>query len=130
MTADLLVYQDEFIQIFRFLRSTDEAVELWAAELESYIQNMPQKEPFFILLDVSGDKVGFTARARQHSKRIFNQYRMRKGYIAMLFEWRTSPYFGRLFFASLGKLSFKLNYFHQLEDAQNWLQQMHRQETG
>ncbi len=129
MTADLLVYTDEFIQVFRFLRSTDEAVDLWAAELETYIQNVPPKAPFYILLDVSGDKVGFTAKARQHSKRIFNQNRKRKGYIAMLFEWRTSPYFGRLFFASLGKLNFKLNYFHQSEDAQNWLQQMHQQET-
>ena len=129
MTADLVVYKDEFIQVFQFLRSTDEAVDLWATELESYIQKMPKKEPFYILLDVSGQKVGFTATARQHSKRIFNQYRQRQGYIAMLFAWRTSPYFGRLFFSSLGKLGFKLNYFHQAEDAHNWLQQMYQQEN-
>lgn len=130
MTADFSTFRDGEIQVFQFNRSTDEAVAEWAIALEAYIQQTPKKRPFYILLDVSAPDVDFTAAARQHSKRIFSDYHAHKGYIAMLFAWRTSPYFGRLFFASLGKLNFKLNYFHQREAAFSWLEKMHAQEAG
>ena len=125
MTADLSTYRDGDIQVFQFIRSTDTAVAEWATALEAYIQQTPKKEPFYILIDVSAPDVDFTAAARQHSKRIFSQYQTHKGYIAMLFAWRTSPYFARLFFAALGKLGFKLNYFHQRDAAISWLHDMH-----
>lgn len=125
MTEDFQTFSEDFIQIFKFTRSTDEAIEEWAQALEDHLAQHPKDEPFYVLLDVSGESVEFTPAARQHSKRIFDSYRKRRGYIAMLFEWRTSPYFARLFFASLGKLSFKLNYFHNGDDARQWLRDMH-----
>lgn len=124
MSQDFQTFNEDFIQVFKFTRSTDEAVEAWAQALETHLEQHPEDERFFVLLDVSGESVEFTPAARQHSKRIFDNYRKREGYIAMLFAWRTSPYFARLFFASLGKLSFKLNYFHKAEDARQWLRDM------
>lgn len=116
---------DDFIRIFKFVRSTDEAVLQWANALEQHIQDHATSEPFYALLDVTGDEVDFSAAARSNSKRIFNTYRKHSGYIAFLFEWRTSPYFARLFFASLGKLNFKLKYFTDEQDARQWLQAMY-----
>jgi hypothetical protein len=97
------------------------AVIAWAAAIETAIQETPEDTPFFVLIDVSGDGVAFTPLARQHSKRIFGTYRNRIGYVAMVFEWRTSPYFARLFFSTLGRLAFKLRYFHDGAEAQEWL---------
>ena len=130
MSADFLMISESPIQIFRFVRSTDQAVAEWASALEQYIDNIPPQERFFILLDVAGDDVSFTAEARQQSKRIFNKFRDRSGYVAMLFAWRTSPYFARLFFASLGRLRFRINYFHDLEAARQWLHEMAQAETA
>ncbi len=127
MTDDFYTRTEDFIEVFKFNRSTDEAVEQWAQALDGYIDNTPKKENFYILLDVSGEGVEFTELARSHSKRIFSKQKKRRGYIAMLFEWRTSPYFARLFFATIGKLGFKLNYFHQSDAAYEWLQEMYQQ---
>jgi len=126
MSLDFYMETDGFIQIFKFHRSTDEAVMQWATALDQAIESLPSTDPFYILLDVTGNEVEFTALARQESKRIFSKHQAHKGYIAMLFEWRTSPYFGRLFFASLGKLNFKLNYFSNAEKAHQWLHEMHK----
>jgi hypothetical protein len=128
MSLDFYTEQDDFIQIFKFKRSTDEAVTQWAEALDHAIESRPLKDPFYILLDVTGKEVEFTALARQESKRIFSKHHAHHGYIAMLFEWRTSPYFGRLFFASLGKLAFKLNYFSDAEKAYQWLHEVHDSE--
>ena len=122
---DVVSTREDFIQVFKFHRSTDEAVYEWADALESYIQSIPEKEPFFILLDVTGDEVSFTATARNESKRIFSTYRQHVGFIAILFEWRTTPYFARLFFASLGKINFKLKYTHRREEAFAWLREVY-----
>ena len=110
MMTDLIIEQEDAIKIFRFCRSTDTAVNAWADAIEATIQQTPKDQPFYILLDVSGENVEFTSTARQHSKRIFTQYQQRLGYIAMLFEWRTSHNFARLFFAYIGKRGFKLTY--------------------
>lgn len=125
MPDDFYTLSEDFIEVFKFRRSTDEAVEQWAEALDATISNTPKKETFYILLDVSGDDVTFSASARAHSKRLFTKHQKRRGYIAMLFEWRTAPYFARLFFATIGKLGFKLNYFHKEEAAYTWLHKMH-----
>ncbi|MGB1286669.1 MAG: hypothetical protein ACPG7F_09075 [Aggregatilineales bacterium] len=119
--ADYYSKTDGHIKIFKFVRSTDAAVEAWAADLDAYLSQHPPGDPFYILLDVSGDNVGFTTAARQNSKHLFDKYRDRDGYIAMLFSGRTSPYFARLFFASLGKLNVKLDYFAHPQKARAWL---------
>lgn len=98
---------------------------MWAETLENTIQQTPESEYFYILLDVSGDNVTFTQLARNESKRIFTQYKKRQGYIAFLFEWRTSPYFARMFFATIGRLRFKINYFHDEPSAKSWLHEMY-----
>jgi hypothetical protein len=126
MADDFSTYSDQFIQIFQFSRSTDQAVDQWAAAIEAYIEQMPKSEPFYILLDVSADGVDFTAHARQHSKRLFTKFKDRQGYVAMLFAWRTSPYFARLFFSSLGRLGFKRNFFHNRSQATAWLHEMYK----
>ena len=125
MTDDFYTETVDFIEVFKFVRSTDEAVEAWAHTLDQLIADTPKSELFYILLDVRGDEVTFSAAAREQSKRVFSKHQKRKGYIAMLFEWRTSPYFARLFFSTMGKLGFKLNYFHQEDAAYSWLRQMY-----
>lgn len=125
MTANFYTESDNHIQIFRFRESTDTAIQAWADALDEYIGSIPEKTPFYVLLDVTGENVEFTALARQESKRIFTKYQTHVGYLAMLFEWRTSPYFARLFFASIGKLGFKLKYFTKADEARQWLDDMH-----
>lgn len=129
MTDDFYTFTEDFIEVFKFRRSTDEAVIQWAQALDQSIEQTAKKENFYILLDVSGEDVEFTATARAHSSQVFSKHKKRKGYIAMLFEWRTSPYFARLFFASIGKMGFKLNYFHEAEAAYDWLREMRRENS-
>jgi len=124
MTTDFYSERDGHIQIFKFNESTDVAVQKWADALDTYMDSMPDDAPFYVLLDVTGEGVEFTPLARQESKRIFGKYKSHAGYLAMVFEWRTSPYFARLFFASLGKLGFKMKYFTDYDDARQWLQSM------
>lgn len=126
MSLDFYMETDDFIQIFKFHRSTDEAVMQWSHALDQAIDSLPPQDPFYILVDVTGDDVEFTALARQESKRVFGKHQAHRGYIAMLFEWRTSPYFARLFFSTLGKLNFKLQYFSQPEKAYQWLHEVHK----
>lgn len=127
MTDDFYTEKVDFIDVFKFVRSTDEAVEAWAQTLDQLIANTPKSELFYILLDVRGEEVTFSTSAREQSKRVFSKHQKRKGYIAMLFEWRTSPYFARLFFSTIGKLGFKLKYFHQEDVAYAWLNQMYEE---
>lgn len=123
MSDDYISEQVGRITVQKFIRSTDAAVDQWGRELAAYIEQTPDDTPFFVLVDVTGPHVGFTSHARQTSKALFTRYRDRQGYVAFLFEWRTSPYFARLFFASLGKLELKLNYFSSRSQAMAWLQQ-------
>ena len=125
MPEDFYTVTEDFIEVFKFRRSTDEAVEQWAEALDTYIENTAKSDYFYILLDVSGDGVDFTEAARSQSKQVFSKHKKRKGYIAMLFEWRTSPYFARLFFATIGKTGFKLNYFHKADVAYEWLHRVY-----
>lgn len=125
MTPNFYTESDNHIQIFKFNESTDDAVQQWADALDSYISSIPTQSPFYILLDVTGENVEFTPLARQESKRIFSKYQTRIGYVAMLFEWRTSPYFARIFFATIGKLGFKLKYFTEATEAHEWLYEVH-----
>lgn len=127
MTDDFYTEKVDFIDVFKFVRSTDEAVDAWAQTLDQTIADTSKSELFYILLDVRGEEVTFSTSAREQSKRVFSKHQKRKGYIAMLFEWRTSPYFARLFFSTIGKLGFKLKYFHQEDAAYAWLNQMYEE---
>lgn len=117
------------IVIHKFLDSSDESIDAWADDFRKTIDQTPPDRCFYILVDVAGPHVGFTAHARQTSKELFTHYRHRRGYLAFLFEWRTSPYFARLFFASLGKLEFRLSYFSQQDKALAWLHEAANSES-
>lgn len=122
---DFYTETEDFIQIYKFNRSTDAAVKQWSDTLDRHIMAIQKSDPFFILLDVTGDNVEFTSTVRRAAKQIFSKHRDHVGYLAMIFSWRTSPYFARLFFASIGQLTFKLNYFTDIDAAKEWLQSNH-----
>jgi hypothetical protein len=42
--------------------------------------------------------------------------------LAFLFSSRTAPHYARIFFASLGKLQFELQFFRDRQRALDWLQ--------
>jgi hypothetical protein len=109
------------IEAHVFTASDDEAVDAWAAALIHLIDSTPVKTPFRVLMDVSAPQVSFTGYARQTTQRLFSQYRHRQGRIAFLFSSRTAPFYSRLFFASLGRLTFELNAFSDRQAALTWL---------
>lgn len=119
--SQLFVSQiEDGITIQTFYASDDAAVELWAEDLIRTIEQAPAAG-FTVLMDVSSNKVSFTRHARHWSMEIFTRYKTRKGRIALLFSSRTSPYFARIFFASLGRLNFSLSFFSSREKALEWL---------
>jgi hypothetical protein len=73
-------------------------------------------------MDVSAPQVNFSRYARQKSQEYFGLYRGRKGRLAFLFSSRTAPHYARIFFASLGKLQFELQFFRDRQRALDWLQ--------
>jgi hypothetical protein len=109
------------IIVHTFIGSSDEAVEAWAAALDQVMASSPPDQPFRVLIDVSSKQVSFTRLARQHSLNLFTRHRQRTGRVAFLFSSRTAPYYSRIFFASLGRLVFELNTFHNREKALEWL---------
>ena len=113
--------QQGAVMVYGFTHSDDAAVDAWAATLAAYLDSMPADTRFFILMDVSDKTVSFTPRARQRTVELFTRYRTRQGRFAFLFSSRVAPYYSRIFFASLGRLVFELNYFSDRQKALEWL---------
>ena len=109
------------VMVYGFTHSDDAAVDAWAAALAAYLESRPADTAFLILMDVSDKSVSFTPRARQRTVELFTRYRTRQGRFAFLFSSRVAPYYSRIFFASLGRLTFELNYFTDRQKALEWL---------
>jgi hypothetical protein len=108
------------IQCYRFSESSDGAIDLWRAEMETI---MRAASPFRILMDVSAPQVQFTRHARQHSLALFQQHQHHPGKIAFLFSSHIAPYFARIFFATLGPFAFEVAFFSESAAAIAWLNQ-------
>ena len=114
--------QQGAVMVYGFTHSDDAAVDAWASALAAYLDNLPADKSFSVLMDVSDKTVSFTPRARQRTVELFTRYRTRHGRFAFLFSSRVAPYYSRIFFASLGRLTFELNYFTDRQKALEWLQ--------
>jgi hypothetical protein len=123
MPEALSVQQEGLVTIHIFANSLDSTIDAWADELAHLIESTPPDQAFRVLMDVSSNQVSFTRYARQKSVEIFTSYRHRRGRFAFLFSSKPAPHFARIFFASLGKLSFEREYFSSREQAMHWLQQ-------
>jgi hypothetical protein len=121
MSDGFHVEQDGPITIHTFTNSTESAIDTWVTELGLLIEATPTDQVFLVLMDVSSRQVSFTGYARKKSIEIFTRYKHRRGRLAFLFSSKTAPHFGRIFFASLGKLSFEREYFSNRERALDWL---------
>jgi len=121
MTEGLHIVQTDGIITYTFTDSSETAIDAWGAALAEHIDTLPPTQPFCILMDVSSNQVNFSRYARQKSVEMFTRFRKRKGRFAFLFSSRTAPYYSRIFFASLGRLDFELNYFSSREKALAWL---------
>ena len=122
MSDRLCINNERGIVIYEFLDSADATVDAWAADLERLIAATPADVPFRVLMDVSAAHVNFTRHARQTSVLLFTRYGQRRGRLAFLFSSKTAPHFARIFFASLGKLTFERDYFSNRAKAMAWLQ--------
>src|SRR3954463_334574 len=103
--------QQGVVMLYGFTHSDDAAVDAWAVALDAYLGSLPAGSTFRVLMDVSDKAVSFTPRARQRTVELFTRYRGHRGRFAFLFSSRVAPYYSRIFFASLGRLTFELNYF-------------------
>lgn len=114
--------QQGTVMLYGFTHSDDAAVDAWAAALDAYLGSLPAGNTFCVLMDVSEKAVSFTPRTRQRTVELFTRYRAHQGRFAFLFSSRVAPYYSRIFFASLGRLAFELNYFTDRQKALEWLQ--------
>lgn len=123
MHQGLTYEQDGRIILLTFIDSEDETVAEWGALMRQAIDSTPPGEPFLILVDVSAPDVAFTAAARRTSQELVAAYRMRRGRMAFIFGWVVGPYIARIFFASLGRIVFELNFFNSREKGIAWLKE-------
>jgi hypothetical protein len=114
-------HQDGDIAIYTFSNSSEIAIDAWARALRHLIESTPSDQIFRILMDVSAQEVSFNRYARQTSIELFTHYRNRRGRLAFLFSSKPAPHFARIFFASLGKLTFEREFFSNRERAIDWL---------
>jgi hypothetical protein len=105
-----------------FVISSDEAVDRWAEALRRFMETT--SDPFYYLFDVSGKDVYFTSYARETAKVLFSDYRKRRGYVAFVMVWVTGPHIAKLFFASLGKLDYEVQFFNTREEGLTWLREV------
>lgn len=113
--------QDGDIAIHIFTNSSEIAIDAWAAELRNLIESTPSEQTFRVLMDVSARQVSFNRYARKTSVELFTRYKYRRGRLAFLFSSKPAPHFARIFFASLGKLSFEREFFSIRDRAIEWL---------
>lgn len=109
------------ILIYTFTNSSETAIDAWGDELAATIEGTAPDQVFRVLIDVSSPQVSFSRHARQKSQQLFSSYRARKGRLAFLFSSKTAPHYARIFFASLGRLQFDLQFFSNREKALDWL---------
>jgi hypothetical protein len=121
MVDGLLTETIDGIVIYTFTNSSESAVDAWGAAVAKVIDDIPLDQPFRVLMDVSSPQVSFSRPARNMSQQIFTRYRSRKGRFAFLFSSKTAPHYARIFFASLGRLQFQLQFFSSREKALHWL---------
>jgi hypothetical protein len=121
MSEEFCVDQQGTITIHTFKSHSEVAIDTWAIALARLIEATPPDEMFRVLLDVSAKQVNFTRYARQKTVELVTQYKNRRGRLAFLFSSKTAPHFARIFFASLGKITFERAYFSSREQAMNWL---------
>lgn len=121
MLEGLQITEIDGITVYTFTNSSETAIDAWGEALIEHIESLPSGQPFRVLMDVSSNQVNFSRYARQKSVEMFSRFRRRKGRYAFLFSSRTAPYYSRIFFASLGRLEFELNYFSSREKALAWL---------
>lgn len=121
MTDGLIISHLDGITVYTFTNSSETAIDAWGVALAEYVDALPRSQPFLVLMDVSSKQVSFSRYARQKSVEMFTYCRKHKGRFAFLFSSRTAPYYSRIFFASLGKLEFELNYFSSRDKALVWL---------
>lgn len=123
MTDSLCIEQHGEVTVYQFLDSEDGTVDAWSAAMIAQIDSTPVDVPFRVLMDVSASNVSFTRHARQTSVMLFTRYGHRRGRLAFLFSSRTAPHFGRIFFASLGRLTFQREFFSSRARAMAWLRE-------
>lgn len=111
------------VAVHTFTDSSEAAVDAWGAALARHIASIPADQPFRVLMDVSSHQVSFSRYARQKSQEMFSRYRARRGRFAFLFSSRTAPFYARIFFSTLGRLSFELGYFSDRARALEWLRE-------
>ncbi|MBZ0290566.1 MAG: hypothetical protein K8I30_23280 [Anaerolineae bacterium] len=117
----LLTENVDGIIIYTFTNSSESAVDAWGAALTQVIEETPPDQLFRVLMDVSSPQVSFSRPARSMSQQVFTRYRSRKGRMAFLFSSKTAPHYARIFFASLGRLQFQLQFFSNRDKALHWL---------
>ena len=121
MSDGFVIKQHEGITHHIFIHSEDSAVDEWAAAFHKLMADTPEDHPFYVLMDVSGKDVYFTANARETTQKLFTAYRQRKGYIAFIFVWVTGPHIAKLFLSSLGKLEYTIESFSTAAEGLTWL---------
>jgi hypothetical protein len=123
MSEEFYVECDGPITIQTFTTSSEAAIDTWFIAFQNTVDSTPPDQPFLILMDVSSKNVSFTRYARQKTLELFARYKQRRGRLAFLFSSKTAPYFARIFFASLEKLSFEQAYFSNRAQAISWLRE-------
>jgi len=121
MADGLLTETIDGIVIYTFTDSSEAAIDAWGAALARLIDATPPDRPFRVLMDVASAQVTFSRHARHTSHALFSRYRARQGRLAFLFSSKTAPHYARIFFASLGRLHFGLQFFCNRDKAINWL---------
>jgi hypothetical protein len=124
MVDGLFIDTLDSITIYTFTNSSEAAIDAWDDEFTAMIESLPSGEMFHVLMDVSAPQVSFSRPARQKSQELFTRYRARKGRLAFLFSSKTAPHYARIFFASLGRLQFELQFFSNRDKAINWLRHL------
>ncbi len=124
MPAGFYAARDGDIAIHTFTNSSEIAIDAWAEELCHVIESTPPDQVFRVLMDVSARQVSFNGHARNTSLELFTRYKHRHGRLAFLFSSKPAPHFARIFFASLGKLTFEREFFSNRERAMDWLREI------
>lgn len=125
MSLSYTAEPQEHITIFTLTHTDDETVTAWASDVETIMSHAEDDNPFYILIDAAYETTDFIPLLRQSVVRLCKTYRHKRGFVAFIFGMRTAPYVIRLFFATMGKLDFRINFFHERKAAEKWLYEVY-----
>lgn len=117
----LSIDQQGDIIIYTFTDFSDESIDTWALSLEGLLSDVPDHQPFYVLVNVAAEHGTFSGRARKKRADLFPRFQSQTGYAAFIYADVTASDSARNLLSELGLNNFTVAFFDTQAAGLQWL---------